>query len=154
MSKKLHNYIVEMSKAYQVENSHNLFMLMGKDFAFKDADSYFHNSDQMIQYYNDHEGFKYNVELIYSTPSQYIDAIASQKQIVFWPTRYEDMFPYKDTQFSYWTGYFSSRPHLKSLIRRASSFYHASNDIYSLAGIHQATSRESADKMRAANFDF
>jgi hypothetical protein len=41
-----------MSKSYQVENSHNLFMLMANDFAFIDADEYFYNSDKLIEYYN------------------------------------------------------------------------------------------------------
>jgi hypothetical protein len=48
---------------------------MGNDFSFKDAEGYFQNSDKLISYYNSHEGEKYNVELIYSTPSMYIDEI-------------------------------------------------------------------------------
>jgi hypothetical protein len=30
------------------------------------------------------------------------------------------MFPYKDKSNAYWTGFYSSRPELKALIRKAS----------------------------------
>jgi hypothetical protein len=35
-----------------------------------------------------------NIELIYSTPSMYIDAISAQN--IKWPTKYDDLFPYAD----------------------------------------------------------
>ena len=79
--------------------------------------------DAMINYMNLHYGDKFN--LIYSTPSQYIDAVAKYK--VEWPTKYDDMFPYSDNEVSYWTGYFTSRPNFKQQIRRASSHFHASS---------------------------
>jgi hypothetical protein len=60
----------------------------------------------MIKYMNDHYGDKYLFR--YSTPSDYIDAVATAE--IEWPTKYDDMFPYSDDGYSYWTGYFSSRP--------------------------------------------
>lgn len=49
---------------------------MGDDFKFQNAKKYFDGSDALIAYYNAHEGLENNIELIYSTPSMYIDAIA------------------------------------------------------------------------------
>ena len=82
--------------------------------------------DNMIEYMNLHHSDKYIFK--YSTPSDYIDAIA--KHNVTWPTKYDDMFPYSDSPDSYWTGYFSSRANDKEYIRRASHSFHASNRLY------------------------
>lgn len=83
--------------------------------------------DAMIKYINDNHGDKY--KLFYSTPSIYVDAVT--KYNISWPTKYDDMFPYSDNADSYWTGYFSSRATDKEYIRRASTNFHASNQLYS-----------------------
>jgi hypothetical protein len=93
-------------------------MLLGDDFTMMDAEYYFTQVDNMIEYFNDNVGQDYNIELIYSTPSIYIDYISEEE--ISWPTRYDDMFPYKDHKNAYWTGFYSSRPQLKSAIRSAS----------------------------------
>jgi hypothetical protein len=49
---------------------------MGDDFRFQNAHQYFMSSDKMIKYYNANYGIQNNIELIYSTPSMYVDAIA------------------------------------------------------------------------------
>jgi hypothetical protein len=66
---------------------------------------------------------------IYSTPSQYVDAVASYN--AEFPTKYDDMFPYSDHGESYWTGYFTSRSNDKEYIRRASHNFDASALLYS-----------------------
>jgi alpha-mannosidase len=84
-------------------------MMMGDDFSFSDASVFFENSDAMIRYYNANDGKKNNIELIYSTPTMYVDAV--KRADIVWPTRSpQDMMPYKDYQATYWTGYFTSRP--------------------------------------------
>mmetsp|Transcript_37157 Transcript_37157/g.27066 ORF Transcript_37157/g.27066 Transcript_37157/m.27066 type:complete len:133 (+) Transcript_37157:953-1351(+) len=100
----------------------------------------FQSIDNLIQYYNKHLGKLFNVELIYSTPSQYVDAIAAEN--LEWPTKYDDMLPYSDSPLSYWSGYFSSRANSKAYIRRASLNFHASSKLYSLAAVDQSTSDE------------
>ena len=76
----------------------------------------------MNQYYGEQVLFKY------STPSQYVDALAAKD--VKWPTKYDDMFPYSDNPDSYWTGYFTSRANDKGYVRRASHNFHASTQLY------------------------
>ena len=87
----------------------------------------------MINYFNQNIGLETNIELIYSTPSMYIDAIA--KQEIEWPTKYDDMFPYADVPDAYWTGYFSSRPNAKKYIRDVSHTYHSLSKLLSLLSI-------------------
>lgn len=84
------------------------------------------NLDNLIGYMNKHHGDEYLFK--YSTPSEYIDTIA--KLNVSWPTKYDDLFPYSNEAGNYWTGYFTSRANLKGLIRRASSFTQATNNLY------------------------
>ncbi len=111
---------------------------MGADFHFQNAHQNFDSSDKLMKYYNENYGKKFNIEMIYSTPSIYIDSIA--KQNIVWPTKYDDMFPYADNENSYWTGYFSSRANDKGYMRRASQTLHSSNKLFSLVSIDQSTS--------------
>ena len=104
----------------------DLLVLMGEDFRFQDAEYYFQSSDDFISYYNEHQGKDHNVELIYSTPSMYVDALA--KQDIAWPVKYDDMFPYADKSAQFWAGYFSARANAKEYIRRTSRAFHAHSE--------------------------
>ena len=118
----------------------DLLVVMGDDFKFQNAKKYFDGSDALIAYYNAHEGLENNIELIYSTPSMYIDAIA--KNEIVWSTKYDDMFPYADNSLSYWTGYFTSRANDKGNMRRASHTLHNSNKLFSVKALDRNTSDE------------
>jgi lysosomal alpha-mannosidase len=60
-----------------------------------------------------------NIHVFYSTPGCYTKAVnAAQKR---WPSKRDDFFPYADKVNSYWTGYFTSRPAFKYMIRVANS---------------------------------
>ena len=90
-----------------------------------------------------------NIELIYSTPSMYVDAVKAEE--IKWPTKYDDMFPYADFDAAYWTGFFSSRPNSKKYMRDASHTYHSSNKLFALAGIQQeSTDQEIAQMIDAS----
>jgi hypothetical protein len=101
--------------------------LFGDDFRYVNALDNFENMDKLFNYVNKNYGDKFNV--FYSSPSQYVDAIA--KYNVEWPTKYDDLFPYSDGPDAYWTGYFSSRANDKEYVRKASSNFHASSQLYS-----------------------
>jgi hypothetical protein len=75
-----------------------------------------------------------------------------EKNIKF-PVRYDDMFPYKDNSKSYWTGYFTSRPQLKSSIREASRVLHASDKLFSLAALKKEATQEEVDSMLTVTQD-
>ena len=94
--------------------------------------------DKLIKYVN--ENYKDTFNLFYSTPSQYVDAIAAYN--VTWPTKTDDMFPYSDGPDAYWTGYFSSRANDKAYVRKASSNFHASSQLYAQKVFDQSASDE------------
>jgi len=134
MAEKLHDWITHQASHYR---ANNLFVPMGDDFRFQNAHQYCRSSDKLINYFNENVGLENNIELIYSTPSMYVDAIAAEN--IEWPTKYDDLFPYADDENSYWTGYFSSRANDKGYMRRASQTLHSSNKLFSLAAIDQTT---------------
>ena len=142
MAAKLHDWITTQASHYR---ANNLFVPMGDDFRFQNAHQYFRSSDKLINYFNENVGLENNIELIYSTPSMYVDAIAAEK--IEWPTKYDDLFPYADNENSYWTGYFSSRANDKGYMRRASQTLHSSNKLFALASIDQAISDDQIEAM-------
>jgi hypothetical protein len=125
-----------------------MLITMGDDFRFQNAHKYFSSSDNMINYWNEHMMESTNIELIYSTPSMYIDAIAAEN--IEWPTKYDDGFPYADGDTAFWTGYFSSRANAKKYMRDASHTLHSSNKLFALASIDQSTTDSEIDEMLAA----
>ena len=96
----------------------HLFVTMGDDFNYQNARMNFQSLDKLIFNFN----AKYNnFTLVYSTPSNYIDAIAAEN--VTWTVKTDDMFPYADGDDSFWSGYFSSRANDKEYARTASHNY-------------------------------
>lgn len=64
---------------------------------------------------------KYNVSVVYSTPSCYLKALHDTK--IEWPTKgNDDFFPYASSSDTYWTGYFTSRPTSKRFEREGNQF--------------------------------
>lgn len=115
-------WIQHMSLHYK---TNHLFITMGDDFNYQNARQNFKSVDALIDYVNAEYT---NVTLMYSTPSNYIDAISALN--VSWPTKYDDMFPYADSAPSFWTGYFTSRANDKEYIRFGSHNLHASTKLY------------------------
>lgn len=138
----MYDWIIHQAEHYL---SNDILLTMGEDFRFQNAHQYFRSSDNLIKYWNDNIFEQTNIELIYSTPSMYVDSIAEQQ--IEWPTKYDDMFPYADYIDAYWTGYFSSRANNKKYIRDASHALHSSNKLFALAGIDQSTSDQQVEAM-------
>jgi hypothetical protein len=122
-----YNWIMHQKEHYK---TNHLFITMGDDFAYMNAKMYFGSMDKLMTHFNAKHP---DITLIYSTPSNYIDAIKALD--VEWPTKYDDMFPYADGDTSYWTGYFTSRSNDKSYIRRGSYNLMASNKLFALKAI-------------------
>jgi lysosomal alpha-mannosidase len=135
---KFHEWIMEQRRHY---TSNNILITMGDDFRFQNAAEYFKSSGALIEYYNEHVGKDNNIELIYSTPSMYIDAVNAEG--LTYTTKYDDMFPYADNDQSYWTGFFTSRANDKEYIRRAEHTFHASNKLFALNSLNQEVTSSS-----------
>ena len=116
---ELINYIQDSADHRREQH---LLLPWGCDFTFSNAKQNFDQMDKIISFVNRYN--TKNITLQYSTPSQYLDAV--KKDNVEWAVKYDDGFPYSDNLDDYWTGYFSSRPTQKKMIRDTSSLSHAS----------------------------
>ena len=86
----------------------------GEDFHYMAAQVNYKNYDKLFNYIQKNPS--YNTKIIYSTPSQYIKTIFPLG--INYPYKYDDFFPYANVIDGYWTGYFTSRPAFKGLVRR------------------------------------
>jgi hypothetical protein len=109
------------------------------------AEMSFVSLDNMINFWNENHMAETNIEFIYSTPSMYVDAIA--KENITWPTKYDDIMPYADSEDSFWTGYFTSRANDKKYIRDAGHTLHSSNKMFAMSSIDQQTTSAEVDEM-------
>jgi len=133
-----HDLVTNMQKAYK---SNHLLYPYGGDFNYANAHWNFRTMDVLMEAFNK----KYpNIQLVYSTPGTYVQAVGSLN--MQWPTKYDDMFPYADYYNDYWSGYFTSRPNLKSTVRRGSHNLMASTKLYTLAMLNQDTSIAEYDR--------
>jgi len=87
---------------------------LGDDFEWQNAHKTFTKTDKVLKYIRESNEFP-NIELFYSTPEEYVKSIYEEN--INWPVNKYDYFPYADKPHSYWTGYFTSRPHLKKDIK-------------------------------------
>mmetsp|Transcript_7739 Transcript_7739/g.12986 ORF Transcript_7739/g.12986 Transcript_7739/m.12986 type:complete len:313 (+) Transcript_7739:581-1519(+) len=128
-------YVSDMEQDYR---GNHMLIPFGCDFTFANARLNFEQMDLIIKYINKHND--QNVTLLYSTPQEYIDALHSQN--ITWPTKYDDMFPYGDNPYDYWSGYYSSRMLAKQQVRDGQAQLHTTNQIYSMVALNQSSSDE------------
>jgi len=115
----------------------DIYFLMGSDFHHM-TNSWFYNLDKLIKEVN----VQGRVNAFYSSPDAYLDAkLASgfgagpaADPTLSLSQKLDDFFPYADGDHSYWSGYFSSRPALKRLVRIASGYFASARQLALLAG--------------------
>ncbi|XP_019849873.1 PREDICTED: lysosomal alpha-mannosidase-like, partial [Amphimedon queenslandica] len=100
---------VSMTQAKHYKTN-NIMMTMGEDFMYENAHEWYDNLDKLIKYVNTMSNGSINV--MYSTPSIYLKYLNEEKNVM-WSTKSDDFFPYADSPWDYWTGYFTSRPAIK-----------------------------------------
>lgn len=109
----------------QMEGNYRATHLMhtaGDDFEYMAAGMNYKNYDKLFKYLRNNPS--YNVNVQYSTPSQYISAISTLG--ITYPQKTDDFFPYADGDSAYWTGYFTSRVAIKGLTRQEGRLLQAS----------------------------
>lgn len=84
----------------------------------------------LIRYTNERQD-KYKVNVLYSTPSCYLKALHEANRQ--WPTKSDDFFPYASDPYSYWTGYYTSRPNSKRFERIGNHFLQISKQLSAAA---------------------
>lgn len=141
-SKQLVAYILEQSKHFA---TNNIILTMGEDFHYQYAHAWYKNLDKLISYIN--ENYAQNkIRLFYSTPSCYGEAVTKSLRSDL-PWKWDDFFPYSSDPHAYWTGYFTSRPSFKGLVRKSSNLLQAVKQL-------EAASSSSAGKASAKLFQF
>ena len=96
---------------------------MGTDFAFQYANITYEYIEGIARIVNNHkDGAKF--KFVYSTAQEYVDAVRNDQEEmdIEWPTYTGDFFPLTGNFPGHtWSGYFSSRPNFKKLIREFSA---------------------------------
>ena len=113
----IYKYICDVKQAYL---SNHLLFLFGDDFSFKNAEDVYRVSDYIIQLFERSQIYKDKITFKYSTPSEYFDTLRvleQQKALQLPINENEDFFPYSDNQQDNWTGFYSSRPYFKGLVK-------------------------------------
>lgn len=122
-----------LSKLKLHSKGHNHFLyLLGDDFAYFNNLLY-RRIENVMEYTKNHLCGGYKINMFYSTPSKYFESVfkSINKYNIKFENYYRDFFPYADKKFSYWTGYFTSRPYLKGKIIKAINLYYISSKIIS-----------------------
>jgi hypothetical protein len=119
---RIYNYFKDMSDSYPTKE---LMFLYGDDFTFKNANQNYLNIEAMIKAFSNNANYKDKINFFYSTPTKYFKAVEDKlKSEKISLKNYDgfDFFPYSEFKMDYWTGYFTSRPYLKGLIRDAGNY--------------------------------
>jgi len=139
------NYTHFQASSYATDN---LIMTMGEDFNYQNANMWFKNMDKLKNLINSNVA-EYKINIMYSTPSCYLQSLHDSNKT--WPVKTDDFFPYASDPHAYWTGYFTSRPALKGMIRQANSLLQACKQIHSRTGRIGDEALETAKRSVAVN---
>jgi len=111
------NFVEYVKKQATIYRTNNVIVPMGEDFQYQAAHSWFINLDKLIKHTNSMDD---DVNVFYSTPSCYLKAL--HEADISWPTKSDDFLPYASAPHAYWSGYFTSRPSSKYMIRQAERY--------------------------------
>nr|CDS23033.1 lysosomal alpha mannosidase [Echinococcus granulosus] len=123
-------YVGMVAKSYA---TNHIFVPMGCDFTYENANENFINLDRLIEHVNAHQSHEAMrptpwtsstppMHLLYSSPACYTKSVneAFRKRGMM-PQREGDFFPYASASNTFWTGFYTSRPTQKFMVRQASS---------------------------------
>uniref|UniRef100_A0A1J3E3E5 Alpha-mannosidase n=1 Tax=Noccaea caerulescens TaxID=107243 RepID=A0A1J3E3E5_NOCCA len=128
VQERVNDFVAAALAQVNVTRTNHIMWLMGTDFRYQYAYSWFRQMDKFIHYVNK-DG---RVNVLYSSPSIYTDAKYAANES--WPLKTDDFFPYADKPNAYWTGYFTSRPAFKRYVRDLSGYYLAARQLEFLRG--------------------
>ena len=100
----------------------HIFHQVGGDFEWYACEHRFKMLERLIRLFE--ENPHYNIKIQFSTPRQYTKAVYKEilEKNITLAEKTNDFFPYRDSPNAFWTGYFTSKPHLKRAIREASTY--------------------------------
>ena len=104
--------------------TNNVLLYFGDDFTFKKENYNYENIEMVMDYVN--KNMKGKMKMIYSTPSQYFKSVLDS-DVEFQKHSNYDFYPYADNAHCYWTGYFTTRPNMKGLIKQLGLYLNITN---------------------------
>lgn len=123
VEERINDFVAAAVAQANVTRTNHIMWLMGTDFRYQYANSWFRQMDKFIHYVN----LDGRVNALYSTPSIYTNSKHAMNES--WPLKTGDFFPYADRENAYWTGYFTSRPAFKGYVRMMSGYYLAARQL-------------------------
>uniref|UniRef100_A0A4W6E5G4 Alpha-mannosidase n=1 Tax=Lates calcarifer TaxID=8187 RepID=A0A4W6E5G4_LATCA len=115
----VNRFLTIASAQAAVYKTNHIIMTMGSDFQYENANLWYKNLDKLIHYVNAQQANGIKVNVLYSTPSCYLQEL--HRANLTWSLKTDDFFPYADDAHDFWTGYFTSRPALKRYERISNS---------------------------------
>ena len=135
---KLIDFVNFANSIADSREGNNIMFPWGDDFCYSNAKLSFEQLERVVSYVNAHN--KANITVRISTPSEFIETL--QKEDRKWPVEYDDGFPYAGGEDEFWTGYFTSKPNGKRLVKDASAMLGAFNKITSLKVIEEGVTSD------------
>ncbi|WIA23312.1 hypothetical protein OEZ85_000079 [Tetradesmus obliquus] len=131
-------FVQKAQEWQQYMHGDDIYFLMGHDFTHSEARMWFSNIDKLIHYVNK-DG---RVNALYSTPARYTAAKLSTPGLQL-ALKTDDFFPYSSSESGdeYWAGFYTSRPTLKTQIRRGWALLRATQQLEVLAQLQPGSSR-------------
>ncbi|KAL1440215.1 hypothetical protein MTO96_009523 [Rhipicephalus appendiculatus] len=114
----------------QTYNNDTVAMMSGGDLAFARGDCRFERQDAFIGAANRVSALTNNrppVHVVHSTPACYVEALRAKSRT--WPQFSGDLLPYTDQPGRTWSGFYTTRPSQKMLVRYANGFLQASKQL-------------------------
>ncbi|XP_073823589.1 lysosomal alpha-mannosidase-like [Musca autumnalis] len=145
---KVDDFITYIHKIGNCYRATDLLVPMGGDFHYENAYVNYKNMDTLMKYVNERQLQGAKVNVFYSTPACYLNALHNTNMT--WPVKTQDFFPYSTDWHSYWTGYFSSRPTQKRFERDGNHFLQVAKQLTSMANLTTTTAFANLDSLRQA----
>ncbi|KAJ4941677.1 hypothetical protein JOQ06_011554, partial [Pogonophryne albipinna] len=128
----VNRFVAIANSQSMVYKTNHIIMTMGSDFQYENANLWYKNLDKLIRYVNAEQADGGKVNVLYSTPSCYLQELHRANST--WALKTDDFFPYADAAHDFWTGYFTSRPALKRYERISNSNLQTCNQLEVLGG--------------------
>nr|CAD2164236.1 unnamed protein product [Meloidogyne enterolobii] len=138
VDKRLEEFFKYINDSVNTQLHKHVLMTMGGDFHYSNANQWFTQLDKLISAINSRTN-KTGIYAFYSTPGCYakaLELVESNLLTKSFPSKINgDFFPYASSNHSYWTGYFTSKPAFKGLVRFSSALLQLSQKLASFSKI-------------------
>lgn len=160
---KARSFVDICRKRLQWFKTGHLLFPFGNDFHFQNAPSDFKDMDEILQYIRDHPNDFDNITAKYSTLTEYFDSVINSG--VSFDLRNDDFFPYVacspcfseacggpesiasspcGISDSFWSGFYTSKPAQKLLVREQEASLHA---VEMINALHPDPTKELSDSL-------